>query len=145
MAPEDRLTWTLNTSDGLVWLTWPDQEPTMMPGTVAAGDGRNDLLGDGVGPGVGDVVFTAPGGWPDPPLWSWAMRMATAMARMQAATPAGHQIITVRRVRVRGVPAGSSAGVAGAAAAAARLDPSASTPAGGSASPSSSITASRAD
>src|SRR5260221_7297335 len=77
--------------------------------------------------------------------------MATAIARMHTAIPAAHQIVAALRgglAVLRGAgraPAPGAGGGAGRTAArAARLDPSPSTPAGGSVSPRSSTTMERA-
>ena len=142
MAPEPRLTSTvtLNVPDELSWLTWPDQVPARDAGIVTVRVG----LALGLAVGCGLAVLAAPDGGLGWSLLLCRTWMTSAIATMQTATPTAHQSVTALRVRPWRGGSWAPSGIGGAAAGAARLAPSASTPAGGSSSPRSSITTDRA-
>src|SRR6266568_7382405 len=130
--------------------TDPDQVPSTAAGSVTAGDGDRLAAADGDGERdaagwLAEAGVTARAGLPE--LASCSTCTAAAIASTQTAAAAAQPIALARRGRAGGAgcvtPGGGSAG-GRIAALAARLDPSASTPAGGLSWPSSRTTACRA-
>src|SRR6266567_4109923 len=131
--------------------TDPDQVPSAAAGSSTVGDGDGGRLaadGDGERDAAGRLAeagLTARAGLRE--LASCSTCTATAIASTQTAAAAAQPIALARRGRAggpgRATPGGGSAGMR-IAALAARLDPSASTPAGGLSWPRSLITACRA-